>query len=61
MAVARKHELYKYARFDTSVTKATWDEEQLRWRTKVKVEGGNDSEFGDSYTIESDFIVSGVG
>ena len=61
MAVARKYELYKYARFNKSVTKATWDEEQLRWRTLVKVEGRKDSEFGDSYTVESDCIVSGVG
>lgn len=36
MAVAQKYELYKYARFGTSVTRATWDEEHLRWRTWVK-------------------------
>lgn len=26
-----------------------------------KVEGRKDSVFGDSYTVESDFIVSGIG
>ena len=59
--MAQKYELYKYSRFNTSATKAEWDEVELKWKTTVQVEGGKDSEFGDSYTIESDFVVAGVG
>lgn len=33
----------------------------MKWETKVSVSGGKDAEFGNQYTIQSDFLVSGVG
>jgi cation diffusion facilitator CzcD-associated flavoprotein CzcO len=59
--VAQKYGLYKYIRFNTSVEEARWDDEKKRWNVGVKVTGGKDSEFGESYEIECDFLVSAVG
>ena len=33
----------------------------MKWETRVKVAGGKDAEFGATYTITSDFLVSAVG
>jgi cation diffusion facilitator CzcD-associated flavoprotein CzcO len=33
----------------------------MKWETTVSVAGGKDSEFGSKYTIQSDFLISGVG
>lgn len=33
----------------------------MKWETTVNVSGGKDAEFGNRYTIQSDFLVSGVG
>lgn len=33
----------------------------MKWETTVSVGGGKDAEFGNKYTIKSDFLVSGVG
>jgi hypothetical protein len=59
--VAHKYELYKYARFNTTVEEARWNEETMKWETKVRIGGGKDAEFGGSYTIKSNYLVSGTG
>ncbi|OCK79129.1 cyclohexanone monooxygenase [Lepidopterella palustris CBS 459.81] len=59
--VAEKYKLYKYIRFNTSVEEARWDDAELRWKVDVKVSGDKDSEFGNKYTITSDYLVSAVG
>ena len=59
--VAHKYELYKYARFNTIVEEASWNDNSMKWETRVKVAGGKDAEYGDTYTINSDFLVSAVG
>ncbi|KAF2498128.1 flavin-binding monooxygenase-like protein [Lophium mytilinum] len=59
--VAEKYKLYKYIRFNTSVEEARWDDNELKWKTDVKVSGDKDSEFNDCYTITSDFLISAVG
>jgi hypothetical protein len=33
----------------------------MKWETTVNVSGGKDAEFGNRYTIQSDFLISGVG
>lgn len=59
--VARKYNLYKYIRFNTSVESATWDDSKNRWKVDVNVTGGKDAEFNPAYSIECDFLVSAVG
>jgi cation diffusion facilitator CzcD-associated flavoprotein CzcO len=59
--VARKYNLYKYIRFNTSVEAATWDDSKNRWKVDVTVTGGKDAEFNPAYSIECDFLVSAVG
>lgn len=59
--VAAKYGLYKHVRFNTSVEQAEWNEEEQKWRTSVKVVGEKDAEYGDAYTIDSDFLISAVG
>lgn len=59
--VARKYNLYKYIRFNTSVEAATWDDSKNRWKVDVNVTGGKDAEFNPAYSIECDFLVSAVG
>ncbi|KAJ5457028.1 hypothetical protein N7530_012302 [Penicillium desertorum] len=60
--VAQKYELYRYVRFNTCVDSARWDDTTNKWKTTVSVLGGKDAEFGGgTYTITSDFVVSGVG
>jgi cation diffusion facilitator CzcD-associated flavoprotein CzcO len=61
MGVAHKYELYRYIRFNTSVESARWDDAEKKWKTEVTVQGSKDAEFGDSYTLTSDFLVSAVG
>jgi cation diffusion facilitator CzcD-associated flavoprotein CzcO len=61
MGVAQKYGLYRYARLNTSVDSAKWDDATKKWKTTVTVQGAKDSEFGNTYTITSDFLVSGVG
>lgn len=58
---AQKYDLFQYFRFNSSVEEARWDEEQKKWKTSVKVADGKDAEYGDHYTITSDFLVSAVG
>jgi hypothetical protein len=33
----------------------------MKWETRVSLGGGKDAEFGGSYTIKSDYLVSGTG
>lgn len=59
--MAGKHGLNRYIRFSTHVEEARWDDVERKWKTQVKVVGAKDAEFGDSYTISSDFLISAVG
>lgn len=60
--VAQKYELYRYVRFNTCVDSARWDDDTNKWNTTVSVLGGKDTGFGGgTYTMASDFVVSGVG
>jgi cation diffusion facilitator CzcD-associated flavoprotein CzcO len=61
VGVAQKYELYRYIRFNTTVDEAKWDDAEKKWKTSVTVAGGKDAEFGDKYTLTSDFLVSAVG
>ncbi|KAL2429410.1 FAD-binding monooxygenase ktnD [Exophiala dermatitidis] len=61
MGVAQKYELYRYTRLNTAVDAAKWDDVTKKWKTTVSVLGGKDAEFGSTYTITSDFLVSAVG
>ena len=61
MNVAQKHELYRYARFNSEVDSAAWDENEKKWKTRVQIAGGKESEFQSDYTITSDFLASAVG
>ncbi|XTI95231.1 FAD/NAD(P)-binding domain-containing protein [Cenococcum geophilum] len=44
ISVANTYELYKY------------DNNETKWKIRVKVAGGKDAEYGDSYTILSDYL-----
>lgn len=59
--MAQKYGLFKYIRFNTSVDEAHWDDAEKKWKTSVTVSGSKDAEFGEKYTITSDFLVSAVG
>ncbi|UPL03035.1 hypothetical protein LCI18_013969 [Fusarium solani-melongenae] len=59
--VARKYNLYRYIRFNSSVEGARWDDASKRWDVVVAVQGGKEEEFGSRYTIKTDFLVSAVG
>lgn len=59
--VARKYNLYKHIRFNSTVEKARWDEAEKKWKISVRVSGDKDAEFAEGYTIASDFLVSAVG
>ncbi|KAK4942847.1 hypothetical protein LTR10_017423 [Elasticomyces elasticus] len=61
MKVARKYDLYRYVRFNTAVDSAKWDDADKKWKTTVSVQGAKDAEFGSTYTITSDFLVSAIG
>jgi len=59
--IAHKYQLYKHIKFNTSVEEARWDETTNTWKTKLVRQGCKEAEFGEDYTITSDFLVSGVG
>lgn len=61
VGVAHKYELYRFVRFNSSVQSAQWDDAGKKWETSVKVIGLKDAEFGESYILKSDFLVSAVG
>jgi cation diffusion facilitator CzcD-associated flavoprotein CzcO len=43
------------------VEEARWDDAESKWKVSVKVSGVKDSEYADSYLINSDFLISAVG
>ncbi|KAE8378667.1 hypothetical protein BDV26DRAFT_187012 [Aspergillus bertholletiae] len=59
--IAEKYGLYKHIRFNSEVEQAQWDDKEMKWKVNVKVSGNKDSEFGNHYTLSSDFLVSAVG
>ncbi|EPE24814.1 FAD/NAD(P)-binding protein [Glarea lozoyensis ATCC 20868] len=61
ISVAHKYQLYKHIRFSTSVEEVRWDAPSNTWKTKITRLGAKDAEFGEHYTITSNFLVSGVG
>jgi cation diffusion facilitator CzcD-associated flavoprotein CzcO len=61
IGVAQKYELYRYIRFNNSVESAQWDDTEKKWKISVKVTGSKDAEFGGSYILKTDFLVSAVG
>ncbi|KAJ5635853.1 uncharacterized protein N7484_009166 [Penicillium longicatenatum] len=58
---AEKYGLYKHIRFNSTVEEARWNDTECKWEVGVKVTGQKDSEFADSYTINSQFLISAVG
>ncbi len=61
VSIAEKWGLYKHIRFNTAVESAEWSDTDLNWKINVKVSGEKTAEYGDSYTINGDFLISGVG
>ncbi|KAI9836289.1 MAG: hypothetical protein M1819_001626 [Sarea resinae] len=61
ISVAEKWDLYRYIRFDTTVRGAHWNEEDNVWDLDVTVDGGKAAEYGDKYSMRSDYLVSAVG
>ncbi|KAJ5777321.1 hypothetical protein N7520_000567 [Penicillium odoratum] len=61
VGVAEKYSLYKHIRFNSTVKEARWNDTESKWETSVKMTGQKDSEFSDSYIINSDFLISAVG
>jgi len=59
--IAHKYQLYRHIRFNTAVEESRWDDSTNTWKTKTIRLGSKDAEFGETYTITSDFLVSGVG
>ncbi|KAJ5527556.1 hypothetical protein N7513_011715 [Penicillium frequentans] len=59
--VAEKYGLYKHIRFNSTVEEAKWNDIECRWEVGVKVTGQKDSEFSDSYIMNSEFLISAVG
>ncbi|KAF4553234.1 Flavin-binding monooxygenase-like protein 7 [Elsinoe fawcettii] len=60
--IAQKYNLYQHIRFNTYVEEARWDDQALKWRTKVSTVGGSkEAEASPGYEITSDFFVSAVG
>ncbi|KAL9089485.1 MAG: hypothetical protein Q9159_002525 [Coniocarpon cinnabarinum] len=61
ISVAQKWNLYKYVRFNTEVKSATWNDTTQQWNLDVSVVGGKAMEYGDKYTISSDFLTCAIG
>ncbi|KAM5431502.1 hypothetical protein MferCBS31731_007815 [Microsporum ferrugineum] len=59
--VGDKYGLHRYIRFSSVVEQCRWNEDEKKWKTTVHVEGTKDSEFGERYTLSSDFLLSAVG
>ena len=38
-----------------------WNDAEMRWHTTVSVDGGKDAEYGNTYQIVSDFVISATG
>ncbi|KAF2026295.1 FAD/NAD(P)-binding domain-containing protein [Setomelanomma holmii] len=52
--IVEKHELGKYIRLHSKVTKAEWSEEKGKWLIAVETEDGN-------HVDEADFLITGIG
>lgn len=62
MSIASHYNLYQHIRFNTTVEKATWNDETKKWKIHVKTaQGSKDAEFNPEYDINADFLVSAVG
>jgi cation diffusion facilitator CzcD-associated flavoprotein CzcO len=61
VSVAEKWGLYRHIRFNKAVQEARWSEKEHKWKILVKIGGGKEAEYGDEYTVTSDFRVLGVG
>ncbi|KAJ6119830.1 hypothetical protein N7523_004110 [Penicillium sp. IBT 18751x] len=61
ISVAQKWGLYNHIRFNSTVDEARWDDAESKWKVSVKVSGAKDSEYANSYLINSDFLISAVG
>jgi cation diffusion facilitator CzcD-associated flavoprotein CzcO len=59
--VAEKWSLYRHIHFKSMVEEARWDDQANKWNTVVKVLGGKDAEYAQSYAVSSDFLVSAIG
>ncbi|KAK5071582.1 hypothetical protein LTR64_004639 [Lithohypha guttulata] len=59
--VAQEYKLYQHARFNSSVRKMEWNDDQLKWYTTVTIDGGKDSEYSTSYEVVSDYVISAIG
>jgi len=59
--VAHKYQLYRHIRFNSSVEEARWDDDSQKWRVVIKRLGGKEAEIGETYMVQSDFLVSAVG
>jgi cation diffusion facilitator CzcD-associated flavoprotein CzcO len=59
--VAQSWGLYHKIRFDTIVDEARWNDSKNEWEVTVQRTGGKSSEYGKTYTINADFLVSGIG
>ena len=61
ISVAQKWGLFKYVRFNSEVKAATWNETTQQWNIDVSVIGGKAAEYGEQYTISSDFLTCAIG
>ena len=61
IAVAHKYQLYRHVRFNASVEEAVWDENNLKWTTTIRQHGPKRSGSGDTYQIDSAFLVAATG
>lgn len=59
--VAQEYKLYQIARFNSSVRKLEWNEDELKWHSTISIDGGKDAEYSTSYQIVSDFVISAIG
>lgn len=59
--VAQEYKLYQIARFNSSVRQMEWNNAEMKWHTTISVDGGKDAEYGNSYEIVSDFVISAIG
>jgi len=59
--VAQENKLYQVARFNSSVQKMEWKDDETKWHVTISVDGGKDAEYGSSYEVVSDFVISAIG
>ncbi|KAF9892639.1 hypothetical protein FE257_001041 [Aspergillus nanangensis] len=59
--VAEKYGLFKHIRFNSAVQEARWDDTNRRWNVKVGVSGAKDSQYLETYDLETEFLISAVG